>query len=77
MMSITFDIDALDAKLIQQQAASSNMDVSDFAREATMKAARNAAYLAKIDRGIKQMHEGSGTIFTDEELRKLIYGDNI
>ena len=53
MMSITFDIDALDAKLIQQQAASNNMDVSDFAREATMKAARNAAYLAKIDRGIK------------------------
>lgn len=37
------------------------------------KAVNNARYLAMIDRGIKQIHEGGGRLVTDEELRKMIY----
>ena len=39
-----------------------------------MKDERNAQYLAKIDRGIRQMREGTGKAFTDEELEQLIHG---
>ena len=40
------------------------------------KAARNAAYLSKLDRAVKQMNEGTGRTFTDEELRMLFYAHN-
>ena len=43
-------------------------------REAA-KEKRNAEYLAKIDRGIRQMNEGTGKFFTDEELEELFRGN--
>ncbi len=46
--------------------------MEEFIMEAARKAARNAEYLAKLDRGFKQMKEGKFTHFTDEELRRLI-----
>ncbi|MBQ6975832.1 MAG: hypothetical protein IJQ16_04680 [Selenomonadaceae bacterium] len=36
------------------------------------KAARNAKYLARIERGIKNLNEGKGVTFTFEELERLI-----
>ena len=41
-----------------------------------MKAARNASYLAKLDRSLQQMHDGTRKAFTDEELKALVYEDN-
>lgn len=38
------------------------------------KATRNAHYLARIDRGFKNLAEGKGRWVTDEELRRLTYG---
>ncbi len=76
-MSITLDFSPADIQLIQEQANASNVSVEQFSREAIMKAARNAAYLAKIDRAIKQMHEGTGTWITDEQLEALANGDTI
>ena len=38
------------------------------------KAVRNARYLLKIDRAIKNINEGRGIMVTGEELRRLIYG---
>jgi len=76
-MSITLDFSPADIQLIQEQANASNVSVEQFSHEAIMKAARNAAYMAKIDRGIKQMHEGTGKFFTDEELEALFNGNNI
>ena len=43
-----------DVKFVQTQAATGNVSVAKFSRDAIMKAARNAAYLAKLDRAFKQ-----------------------
>ena len=74
-MSITIDFSPADMDLIQEQATASNTTAENFIREASAKAARNAAYLAMLAKGFKQAEEGTGTYFTDEELRKLIYGN--
>ena len=76
-MSITIDLSPADIEFVQAQAAAGNVSIEEFSREAIMKAARNASYLAKIDRSIQQMHDGTGTVFTDKELRSLIYENNI
>ena len=38
------------------------------------KATRNARYLAMLDRGFKSVENGGGHLVTDEELRRMIYG---
>ena len=74
-MSIIIDLSPSDVQFVQEQATAENVSVEQFSRDAIMKAARNAAYLAKLDKGFKQMAEGRFTHFTDEELRQMIYGD--
>ncbi len=76
-MSITIDFSPSDLELIQKQAAAANKSAEDFIREAAAKSARNAEYLAMIDHGIKQMHEGTGTLITDKQLEALANGDYI
>ena len=76
-MSITVDLSPADIEFVQAQAAAGNVSVEEFSREAIMKAARNASYLAKIDHAFQQMHDGTGTILTDKELKALVYENNI
>ena len=60
-MSITIDLSPADAQFVQEQAAAGNISVEQFSKDAIMKAARNAAYLAKLDRAFKQSIEGKCT----------------
>lgn len=76
-MSITIELSPADIEFVQAQAAAGNVSVEEFSREAIMKAAHNASYLAKIDHAFQQMHDGTGTILTDKELKALVYENNI
>ena len=76
-MTVTLNYPPADLELLRAQAAAANQSVEDFIINASMKSARNAEYLAKIDRGIKQMHEGTGTLITDKQLEVLANGDTI
>lgn len=76
-MTITLNYPPADLELLKAQAAAANQSVEDFIIKSSMKSARNAEYLAMIDRGIKQMHEGTGTWITDEQLEALANGDTI
>ena len=60
-MSITIDFSPSDVQFIQEQATAGNISIEQFSREAILKAARNAAYLAKLDRAFKQSVEGKCT----------------
>lgn len=60
-MSITIDLSPADVQFVQEQAAAGNISVEQFSKDAIMKAARNAAYLAKLDRAFKQSIEGKCT----------------
>ena len=70
-MIMTLDINQADTRLIERQAALGNMTSGEFIINAARKAARNAEYLAKIDRGIAQMNEGKYRTVTDEELEEI------
>lgn len=50
------------------------MSMEEFSHEAILKAARNAAYRASIDRAIRNADAGHCTYLTDEELRGIVYG---
>ena len=45
-----------------------------FIRAASLKSARNAEYLAKVDRSLKQFDEGKYVKKTTDELERLIHG---
>ena len=74
-MSITIDLTPADAEFLAAQAAARHVSVEEFSREAVMKAARNAAYLASIDRAIENADAGHCTYLTDEELKDIVYGN--
>ncbi len=74
-MSITIDLDPVDTEFLKAQATARNVSVEEFSREAVMKAARNAAYLASIDQAIKNADAGHCTYLTDEELKGIVYGN--
>ena len=75
-MPIVVNFSPADAALIHAQATADNTSAEEYIRKITLKSVHNAEYLAKLERGIKQMHEGTGTTFTDAELKELIYGRN-
>ena len=64
-MPITIDFSPADARLVREQAQAGNVSVEEFSHAAIMKAARNAAYLAKIDRAFRNMEQGK---WTEQEL---------
>ena len=76
-MSITIELSPAELELVKTQADSKNVSVEDFSREAVMKQAGNAAYMAKINRAIKNLDEGKGKFFTDKELEELFNGNGI
>ena len=74
-MSITIELSPADTEFLQAQAAARNISAEEFFREAVMKAARNAAYLASIDRAIENAESGHCTYLTDDALKDIIYGN--
>ena len=83
-MELALTFDAADAARIEKYAAEKRMSVFDFAKRAVMKsideeeayAKANAAYLAMIDEGFRQIEAGKGVSFTDEEWEKFVNGDS-
>ena len=73
-MSITIDFSPADLQLLQEQAAAGNVSVEEFIRNSSMKSARNAEYLARLDRAFQNMKEGKGTKLTWEQLERLADG---
>ena len=76
-MTVELNYPPADLELIRAQAAAAHQSVEDFIMNASMKSARNAEYLAKIDRAKKRLDEGKGKHFTDEELEALFNGADI
>ena len=74
-MLITIELNPIDTEFLKAQAAARNVNVEEFSREAIMKAARNAAYLASIDQAIENADAGHCTYLTDEELKGIVYGN--
>ena len=58
-VTIEFSLDSI--AMIREQAAANNTTAEDFIRRASEKAARNAAYLAKLDRAFQQSIDGKCT----------------
>ena len=71
-MNISITLNDDEAALVSEYAAKSQVSVSEFAREATTKAARNAAYLAKLAHADEQIREGKIVTFTSEEWENFI-----
>ena len=72
-MSITIDFSPDSMELIQEQAMANNTTAEEFIRQASEKAARNAAYLSKLDRSREEIRQGKTVSFTDEEWEKFIH----
>ena len=71
-MTISITLNEAEAALVSEYAEKSQVSVAEFARAATTKAARNAEYLAMLDRGFKQMEEGGGRLVTKEEMERML-----
>ena len=54
-----------------------NMNVEEFSHAAAIKTARNAAYLAKLDRAFKNMEEGKGVMVTDAEWEHFVHEQEV
>lgn len=52
-MSITIEFTPAEIALIKEQATACNTTAEEFIRQASAKAARNAEYLAKLDKGFR------------------------
>ena len=74
-MAIMIDLSPADVELVRSQAMEQDISVEEFSKEAVMKAARNAAYIKRIKQAKKNLDEGKGKFFTNEELEALIHGD--
>ena len=70
-MTISFNLSDSDAALVEEYTKNNNISASDFAREAMMKAARNAAYLAKLAHADEQIRNGQVVVKTWEELEEM------
>ena len=70
-MSITLNYSPADLQLLKAQAEASNQSVEEFIMESSMKSARNAEYLAMLDKSRKQLQEGKVIIKTMEELEAM------
>ena len=70
-MSITINFSPADMALIEAQASANNTTAEEFIRNASAKAARNAAYLAKLDHAAQQVKQGNVVYKTFDELEAM------
>ena len=76
-MTISINLNEAEAALVSKYAQEKQVSVSEFAHEAMMKAARNAAYLAKLDDSDRQIREGKVVEFTAAEWEKFVNEQNL
>jgi len=87
-MSITVNFSPADTALVREQAITANISIENFIHDTVMevvqkqraKNKRNNEYLAKIDRGLRSMQEGSpgGKYFANvQEMREYFYGSKV
>ena len=70
-MTYSVQFSDADAAILSQCAAENRISVSDFMREAVMKVARNARYIAMLDESDRQLHEGRVIVKTMDELENM------
>lgn len=71
---IMVELSSADTKLVEAGALAGNMSVEEFSHAAIMKAARNAAYTAKLDRAFQNMRERKNMVsFTEEEWERFVH----
>ena len=70
-MTVTLNFNDEEAALLSEYAEKSQVSVENFILKAAMKSARNAAYLAKLDRADEQIRNGQVVVKTMEELEAM------
>ena len=70
-MSITIDFTPADVEFIQAQASAGNVTLEEFSKQAILKAAQNAAYLAMLDKSRKEQAAGKVIERSLEELEAM------
>ena len=73
-MLVTLDYSPSDMQLLKAQADAAGRSVEDFIRESSMKSARNAEYLTKLELARKQVREGNVVYKTMDELEAMANG---
>ncbi len=75
-MSITINFSPADVEFIAAQAAAGNVSLEEFSKQAILKAAQNAAYLAMLDRSRQEAREGKVIAKTMTELEAMAADDD-
>ena len=70
-MLLSIDLNERDAVLFQRYADRNNITVSEAMLQSMRKAARNAEYLAKLDKADEQVRNGQVVIKTMAELEAM------
>ena len=70
-MPLAVNLSPAEIEFVESQAVAANISVELFAHNAIMKAANNAAYLAKLDRADEQIRQGKVIYKTMEELEAM------
>ena len=70
-MGLSVNFNESDSTQIENVANNNKISAPEFVREVTMKAVRNAAYLAKLNRADEQIKSGKYRIVSWEELEAL------
>ncbi len=70
-MSITINFSPADVEFIATQAAAGNVSLEEFSKQAILKAAQNAAYLAMLDKSRQEAKEGKVITKTMTELEAM------
>ena len=70
-MAMVVEFSPTEEEFIHAQAVAANLSAELFAHDAVLKAARKAAYIAKLDRADRQLKEGKGVYKTMTELEEM------
>ena len=70
-MAMVVEFSPTEEEFIHAQAVAANLSAELFAHDAILKAARKAAYIAKLDRADRQLKEGKGVYKTMTELEEM------
>ncbi|MBO6178277.1 MAG: hypothetical protein J6O04_03815 [Selenomonadaceae bacterium] len=71
-MTIAVELSPSDVAFVKSQAFAANLSVETFARDAIMKVANNAEYMAKLNESDEQIKGGKVKRFTAEEWEKFV-----
>ena len=76
-MAMVVEFSPTEEEFIHAQAVAANLSAELFARDAILKAARKAAYIAKLEESDRQIKEGKVKKFTSEEWEKFVNEQNV